>query len=275
MSRIIAQARSSKALWKPFPCLERSIHSSNKENASFSEGDTRSGLHEEWCPQFDVNESVLEESSKVYPEDRSKRWLSQQLVPSRYWKSEQNQLEYIKWLGTRLNIQKMEDWYQILANDILDNHGSGILETHCGSPSRLIRSVFPEHQWDQKRWNKGAIDELQSESEEMKRTPRHFVWDEKKWTRVIQHLEMELRINRPEEWYRVSRKQISEVVPLSTVGKYRELIKRLRSHYPGHEWEEKKFYMQGEKRASQRMVRVQVELLFPESGKVDGVGWFC
>ena len=41
-----------------------------------------------------------------------KPWLSQK-IPKGYWKAQENQIEYMKWLSQKLNIKTMEDWYKV------------------------------------------------------------------------------------------------------------------------------------------------------------------
>ena len=40
-------------------------------------------------------------------------WLNQKKVPKGYWKVKENQLQYMNWLSNKLNILKMDDWYNV------------------------------------------------------------------------------------------------------------------------------------------------------------------
>ena len=101
---------------------------------------------------------------------------------------------------------------------------------------------------------------------EIKRSPKQFFSETDNWTRLFKYLEMRLTIKQPEDWYRVSQKQINRWVPIFK--RFHELIANLNQYYPLHEWEKERFSLQALKKSSQRMLRIQVEELFPQSSKL-------
>jgi hypothetical protein len=48
----------------------------------------------------------------LYPEHTWFPWKFNS-IPKNYWDDKTNQLKYMNWLANRLNVQKMEDWYQV------------------------------------------------------------------------------------------------------------------------------------------------------------------
>ena len=54
----------------------------------------------------------------------------------------------MNWLGQRLGFNEINDWYKIIADDILRNGGSRLLAHFKSSPSLLVSTVYPEHKWD-------------------------------------------------------------------------------------------------------------------------------
>ena len=55
---------------------------------------------------------IFERITNYYqPLVSEERWLQQKT--NGYWKSKENQLEYMNWLSQKLNIKTMEDWYKI------------------------------------------------------------------------------------------------------------------------------------------------------------------
>ena len=63
-----------------------------------------------------------------------------------YFASQMTKVDILNKLGYK----KMEDWYEVTFNDI-KNFGGNILLSYYGkSPSKLIQSVFPSHEW--KEW---------------------------------------------------------------------------------------------------------------------------
>lgn len=237
--------------------------------------------------EINIDGTLFNELSVAYPEHDWKPWLFQQRVPHGYWDSEENRLEYLRWLGDVLGFKTMADWYNITKKDILDNCGSRILQKYSGSPSKMIQTAFASHHWDSDEWrkdrhrSKGAdnfisqlfpdrvLSEDDNDRPEMKTHPRTFYLDPNNWKRLFEFLESEFKITKPEEWYRVSQQQISQFLPIPNAKKYEELIAELLKFYPLHKWEKERFYIQGQKKASQRMLRVRVEKLFPQSGDFD------
>ncbi len=98
--------------------------------------------------------SIFKALRMIYPKHDWKPWLFQQSVSRGYWESKENQLEYMRWLGGLLKIDKMEDWYCITRSDILNNYGGSALHKHSGSLPKLIQSVFADHNWDQAKWER-------------------------------------------------------------------------------------------------------------------------
>ncbi len=285
-------------------------------------------------PAFIYNETKPVQS-ELWIQPRMKRRQSRG-----FWDEVENQKKFMEGLFVKLKMSDHQRWSSITTKTIRENGGSSILARYAGSASKLIRSVFPKHCWDQQTWrkrtSKGFWDEISNQKRfmeklfaklgmeddtqqwrtitvrnirenggrsiaeryrcrgidyllhhlfpdriprgefqksydrlenEIKRNPKKFYSNPSNWKRVIQFLELKLRIKKPEEWYRVSQKQIAQLLPISDSERYQELVSKLIEFYPLYEWEEERFYLQSQKMASQRMLRIQVEELFPQSGK--------
>lgn len=60
------------------------------------------------------------------------------------WDEISNRKEFFTKLGSKLNVQNMEDWYRVSAEEILkENRGYGIMEYYNYSPSAAIINTFP------------------------------------------------------------------------------------------------------------------------------------
>jgi len=64
-----------------------------------------------------------------------------------FWSSQENQMKYMEWLGGVLKIDKMDDWYGVTKESFTSNNGGGLLLSYGGSPSEVLISLFPKHDW--------------------------------------------------------------------------------------------------------------------------------
>ena len=84
----------------------------------------------------------------VFPHIEWLPWMFVGSVTNGYWDNVENRVKYAKWLGEKLGYTKMEDWYQINAVVIQNNHGSGLLATkYNSSPLMFLKGVFPDIEW--------------------------------------------------------------------------------------------------------------------------------
>lgn len=90
---------------------------------------------------------------KVYPEYP---WVSQRLqtFPKGYWNSEENQKDFLDWLGKKLGFVKVEDWYTITGKEIKEKGGSGLIRKYRESPFKLLQAIYPQHSWNVQRFKK-------------------------------------------------------------------------------------------------------------------------
>ncbi len=59
-----------------------------------------------------IHDSVSQLFSTLYPDFEWLPWLFGK-VPKNYWGDVNNQLKFLNWAGKKLNINKMEDWYNV------------------------------------------------------------------------------------------------------------------------------------------------------------------
>src|SRR5689334_7108095 len=77
-----------------------------------------------------------------------------QRVPRGYWNNKENQTKFVECLGKQLDITHWEDWYKVTQQTLHSvSGGSSLLSVFRGSPSALLRSVYPQYQW--KTWKFG------------------------------------------------------------------------------------------------------------------------
>jgi hypothetical protein len=68
-------------------------------------------------------------------------------VPKEHWYEIKNRKEYANDLGKHLGYTKMEDWYKITQQQIIDYHGGGLLYIYNGSPQQFVKEMFPHYEW--------------------------------------------------------------------------------------------------------------------------------
>lgn len=81
-------------------------------------------------------------------------------VPKSFWTKLGNQQKFLEWLKEHLNINSMEDWYNVSYNEIADLGGIRLLQVRSFSLYEALRAGYPHHHWEEfkfKRWqNQGA-----------------------------------------------------------------------------------------------------------------------
>jgi hypothetical protein len=83
-------------------------------------------------------------------------WLFKGGVVNNFWKSHENRVRYMKWLETKLNYKKIDDWYEIQKIDFENNKGSGLLSTiYNSSPAKAVMDCFPDHNWEIEKFYTG------------------------------------------------------------------------------------------------------------------------
>jgi hypothetical protein len=64
-------------------------------------------------------------------------------VPYGFWEDPANRQRYVKWLGKRLRIRRLDDWFQVGKEDFQENYG-GTLMLMYGSHTEVLRECVPE-----------------------------------------------------------------------------------------------------------------------------------
>jgi len=63
---------------------------------------------------------------------------------------------FMDWLFQKLQLKKLDDWYNINDFDIIENGGKDILQRY-GSSFNLLLAMYPNHQWKYRENNKKKI----------------------------------------------------------------------------------------------------------------------
>src|SRR5690349_5811774 len=113
-----------------------------------------------------------------------------------------SQRSFMEKLGKELGFKEMKDWYRLTRGDV-KKHGGGRLLS--GSPPQLVRSLFPDHHWENYRF--GAAPKGHWNSEENARV--FMTW-----------LGKELGYNEMKNWYKITQEDVKKNGGTGLLGKY-------------------------------------------------------
>jgi hypothetical protein len=69
-------------------------------------------------------------------------------VPIGYWNDIQNRRKFFDFLGKKLNIVAMDDWYSVKQSDITQEGGHGMLYLYYNnSVCDALKNVYPDYDW--------------------------------------------------------------------------------------------------------------------------------
>jgi hypothetical protein len=173
----------------------------------------------------------------------------------KYWNNESNQREFMDDLGRNLNFVSMDDWYKLSVRIMNDHGGARLLDIYNNSPSKLLQSIYPNHEWH--IWKFEAL-------------PKEYQVKKEEFTPFMDWMSSKLKIKHPDEWYQISSTQLKQFAPLSfckTFSQPDDLFKVLSQAYPNYSWSLSKLNSTT-KKASQRELAVALKELFQHSGEI-------
>lgn len=83
----------------------------------------------------------------VYPEHPWLQWRFH-TVPRHWWTKKENQRAYTDWLFAHCGWTSPKDWYYASRADFESNSGVRLLNLYKNRLSELIKSIYPEHDWN-------------------------------------------------------------------------------------------------------------------------------
>jgi len=91
--------------------------------------------------------------SQVYP---NHSWLPWMFIKStnKWWRPRKNQVQYIEWLKTQLNMTKMEDLHRLNNMELINHKGAALLRLYSSNNTsasiihQILSYCYPHHQWD-------------------------------------------------------------------------------------------------------------------------------
>ena len=172
-------------------------------------------------------------------------------VPKNYWKSNENQFDFMEKIRKKYNFT-VEEWVEQPVQLINENGGAGILSCHKNF-IELLRSVYPNVEWNEN---------------ERKQYPRGYWSDVKHIQKFLIELQTKLKLSKKEDWTRVSIFQIHQAGGGGLLRKYGTLYNILCIAFPEKEWNEEDFGKR-DKRSEQRWLLIQLQNLLPNEELVE------
>src|SRR2546426_636283 len=103
-------------------------------------------------------------------------------------------MQFFGRLGAQLGYKIRGDWYTATKGDIIKNGGGGLLASYYNnSPSTALKSVYPEHNWELKRF---------------KNPPKRSWRTGDNQKKFFDSLMIQLGYNCMEDWYNVTEEDI-------------------------------------------------------------------
>lgn len=109
-------------------------------------------------------------------------------VPHYSWSQQNNQRELFDWLGEQLGVCNLDDWYKVSCSQVAAVAGGLFSHYFHGSLISALRSVYPEHNWDEwmfKRLGKKYWTRAHSERPKL----------------VLERLKEKYKIQKPSQWF--------------------------------------------------------------------------
>ena len=125
-------------------------------------------------------------------------------APRHYWSSVENQKKFLDELGKKIQSDKgvientkeaerrkeKDFWYEVPIQQVIDGGGVALIDRYHGSLAKLLENVYPDYDWDLRRFTKvprnywGSIENQRSRVEEIGRKVGIKEGDTEPWYKV-------------------------------------------------------------------------------------------
>lgn len=171
-----------------------------------------------------------------------------------HWEERENRLAFLRLLQQQHGVACSEDWRTVTAMQVRElPGGSGFLNHYNGSFFAAICDLLGEGGPGGEAWE--AVKAVRP------MLPQGYWKDESNVKAFLQHCEKVLRVEKPEDWARVSRNQLVELGG-GTLLHRASLPSVLERVYPNVRWRDLELGG-GTKRSSQRLLSLLVEQILP------------
>ncbi|MBL4884777.1 MAG: hypothetical protein JKY95_09620 [Planctomycetaceae bacterium] len=162
-----------------------------------------------------------------FPNYDFKRWLFRS-APQGYWQDKKNRIEYMDWLGVKLGLNSLDDWYQVSRSHFHTNRGGGLLANYYGdSVFRALAEYAPRKKWQP--WSFHTV-------------PQGFWQDVDNRRAYLRWLGKQLGFTKLSDWYKLNRQHFSDHHGESIFISYYNgsIFNALQDYRPNHNWSREK-----------------------------------
>ena len=97
--------------------------------------------------------SLAKALTSIFPNHEWYSWIFNQRLYKGFWEDKKNQFRFMNWLGKELGFKEMSDWYKLELRHVYNNGASRLINKFGNSPSKLVQSIFPQHEWRMESFN--------------------------------------------------------------------------------------------------------------------------
>ena len=157
--------------------------------------------------------------------------------PKEYFKSIENQKQFMDNLFIKLKLNSLDDWVDINVRNINKNGGSVLIFNYRGNKKKLLKTIYPNHNWDFKK--------------KIKKQPIIIINKKlKKQQREMDKLFKKLKLNSLDEWLNIHQFKI----PYLKTDYERDFELFLSTIYPNYAWDFSKLKLSYKSISLQRKV---------------------
>lgn len=170
------------------------------------------------------NSSAWQAVMAVYPDYKWEHWRFHK-VPQGYWEDKKHHKFFFDWLGKKLGIQELDDWYNIPPEQVDKNGGKGLMVNYFNSSLwTALKSVYPEHDWLMWKFHK---------------VPKGYWEDTANQRKFFDWLGKKLGYTHLDDWYNITKDQIDKHGGAGLLAQCYNNSPwgALEAVYPEHEWQ--------------------------------------
>lgn len=165
----------------------------------------------------EFEDSLFSALQSIYPEYQ---WnpLPFDSAPDHHFMDKKNQRQVLDRIAEELGIETQRDWYSVTEAQI-----SAVSDNYRGSLYNTFCAVYPEFEW-----NLHLLPQVTAYRRKRRRRTNQ--------RELLDRIASNLQIERQEDWYRVSKRQLAAMQQDALLFYYGSLYSAARSNYPEYEW---------------------------------------